>query len=298
MKKSQNGSDVLSLWHSIYNQGVGFRPKVAPIRIVFEHPPGRHRKLTKIVPYSLPEGGFAVMVPYHHANEGMLSKEQVFDSLSRSLILPRPKVVKAYSVSSKAKLSFHSNGMTQFSSMDGKIISGIDSTTGEFKGLGIKARPFLQPSWSGPTFAVQAWGLDGFEECKLGKSDIVFTYSELRNPYKQSSPDAVRMEIYVHPRWKPLASVGYFPDYRATMRGWNPNSRLFVQRPVRLVALHSPEAALVVLAAHFPHVFDSASGFSLSSPRDAQSYGLYATYPLGDALPKDGSLDYEPIQVP
>jgi hypothetical protein len=67
--------------------------------------------------------------------------------------------------------------------MDGSIISGKDQTTGVFKGLGIQARPFVRPVWSGPTLGVEAWGLEDFEECKLSENVLLFTERELRNPY-------------------------------------------------------------------------------------------------------------------
>jgi hypothetical protein len=299
-KKRVSGSDELALWYSDFQYpninysvtGPGFKPKVGPTTLAVEHPKGVFRKLTKIVPYGLPDGGFAVMVPYHKANEGILSKAQVFDSISRSLILPLPSAVEVYSVSSKVKLSFHSDGTAQFSSMGGRIISGKDPTTGEFKGLGIMARPFIRPVWSGPTLAIEAWGLEDFEECELSGNVLLFTQRELRNPYILRSSNSVRMEIYMRSRRRPLASKGYFPDYRARMRVWNPNSKLLGTREVRLIALHSPEVALAVFAAHFPNIWKTRSGFTISSPRDTKSYGLYATYPRMNQIITDGSLDF------
>ena len=40
-------------------------------------------KLLRIVPYSAPDGGFAVMMPYHKANSGFLYKAKVHDRLCR-----------------------------------------------------------------------------------------------------------------------------------------------------------------------------------------------------------------------
>jgi hypothetical protein len=182
-------------------RGPGYKPKIGPVTLAVEHPRGAFRKLTKIVPYGLPDGGFAVMVPSHKANEGLLSKAQVFDSVfARSLILPAPSVIELYSVSSKIKLSFHSDGATQFSSMDGRIISGKDPTTGEFKGLGIQARPFIRPVWSGPTLGIEAWGLEDFEECELSENVLLFTQRELRNPYMSRPSNSVRIEIHMQSR--------------------------------------------------------------------------------------------------
>lgn len=301
VKKRVAGSDKLALWYSdfLYPDinysvtGKGFKPKIGPVTIAVEHPLGSFRKVTKIVPYGLPDGGFGVMVPYHKANQGILSKEQVFDSLSRRLILPPPSVAEIYSVSSRVKLSFHSDGTTQFSGMDGRIISGKDPITGEFRGLGVVAHPFTQPVRSGPTFAIEAWGLEDFEQCELGGSVLVFTEKQLRNPYVSGPSNSVHIEVYMHSLRQPLASVGYFPNYQSTIRVWNPNSKLFGKREAKLVALHSREVALVILAAHFPNIFESRSGFRIASPRDAKSYGLYATYPrTKQIIVTDGSLDF------
>jgi hypothetical protein len=76
------------------------------------------------------------------------------------------------------------------------------------------------------------------------------------------------------------------------MRVWNPNSKLFGTREVRLIALHNPEAALAVLAAQFPNIWKTRSGFTVSSPRDTKSYGLYATYPRMNQIITDRSLDF------
>jgi hypothetical protein len=229
---------------------------------------------------------------------GVLTKVQAFDTLSRALVLPQPTLLKAFSVASKAKLSFHSDGATQFSGMDGRIISGKDQTTGEFKGLGINARPFKTPAWSGPTFAVQAWGLNEFEDCEIEKNDMFFRRSEIANPFmtptRNMTANALILEAWIVSRRRPLASTGYFPNYRAIMRTWSPNSRLFGKRPSRLIALHSPEAALVVHIGLLPHIFPSRSGFRLCSPRDSRSFGLYATYPPDIAA--DANLDFPPIR--
>src|SRR5215467_3331897 len=106
-------------------------------------------------------------------------------------------------------------------------------------------------------------------------------------------PNSDRIEIHMQSRRHPLATEGYFPNYRTRMRVWNPNSKLFGKREVRLIALHSPEVALAVFAAYFPNIFDTRSGFRISSPRDTNCYGLYATYPRTKQISMaDGSLDF------
>lgn len=294
-----NGTDELAIWYSefgLLREGYELeysvvRPKIGSITIAVEHPKGVFRKITKIIPYKLPDGGFAVLIPYHQANEGLLYKAQAFDTLSQSLILPPPTVAKAYRANSKAKLSFHSDGTTQFSSMNGRIISGKDPRTGEFKGLGIMAHTFTNPVVSGPTLGIDVWGLEDFQEQDKAGSVLLFSQEELRNPFLRGSSNCVRVEIYVLSRRDRLASWGYYPNYRATMRVWNKYFASFGTREIRLIALHSPDVALGVFAAHMPGNL-GRSGFTLSSPRDEQSFGLYAEYPIPpDALVRE-SLDY------
>ena len=65
---------------------------------------------------------------------------------------------------------------------------------------------------------------------ELSGNVLLFTQRELRNPYMRKSSNSVRIEFYMPSRRRPLASEGYFPNYRARMRVWNPNSKLFGTR--------------------------------------------------------------------
>jgi hypothetical protein len=267
----------IQLWFSKYNpKKEGFHPVVKPVRIVIEHPVGVWRKLLRIVPYSAPDGGFAVMMPYHKANSGFLYKAKVHDRLAGVNRLPPPALASCYVVSSKVKMSFHSDGTTQFSSMDGKIISGRDSITGAFKGLGIMARPFTKPVWSGATFGVIVWGLSHLETCAPDAHDIRFSIAEMVNPYLRyaKKKPAVGLAAYILPRSKPLASTPTFPDYIAIMKTMNRKSRTFGRREVRMIALNSDEAVIAIDVAKFPNTFSSPSGFHFGSPRDKDDYGI------------------------
>lgn len=289
--------DSLKLWFSKYNlERTGFTPVVKPVRIVIEHPAGVWRKLTRIVPYSSPDGGFGVMVPYHKANSGFLYKARIHDSMSKLVQVPRPVIVSQFVVSSKIKMSFHSDGAVQFSSMDGPIISGRDPVKGTFKGLGIISRPFTNPVWSGPTFCIQAWGLSQFATCIPDKDDIRFTIPEMANPYlRYAKKLAVMLEAYIMTRARPIASTPMFPDYRAVMKTWNRRLGVFGTREMRLIALHSEEALLAVHVLKFPNIFSTPSGFILGSPRDIESFGIYAVYPRTNSMRASQSLDYLPL---
>jgi hypothetical protein len=291
--------DDLKLWFSKYNlKGTGFHPIVKPVRIVIEHPIGVWRKLIKIVPYSSSDGGFGVMMPYHKANFGFLFKARVHDTTANLIALPEPNVIGTYEASSKVKMSFHPDGAVQFSSMNGRIISGRDSDTGAFKGLGIVSHPFTQPVRSGPTFGIVAWGLSEFETCNPIRDDIRFTIAEMANPYlRYVQNPAICFEAYMFPRSKPIASTPDFPDYRGLQNIWNPKLGTFGKREMRLIALNNNEAAIAIHVLKFPNVFSSPSGFQFGSPRDKAAFAIYATYPKEGGVSGLRSLDYAPSQA-
>jgi hypothetical protein len=105
--------------------------------------------------------GFSVLTPYHQAKSGYLAK------------LPMPKGVGphirrwsegiTFTAENRVKLGYHADGFAQFSSeIGGKIISGIDPTTGKPKGLGLRSNPLQTPTWSGPVAAITVWGIDEY----------------------------------------------------------------------------------------------------------------------------------------
>jgi hypothetical protein len=283
------------LWFSKNNRKkLGFYPVVKPVRIIIEHPAGVWRKLIRIVPYS--DGGFAVMMPYHVEHSGFLYKARVHDTRTKLLRLPQPIMVSRYIATNKVKMSFHSDGATQFSSMNGRIISGRDSATGAFKGLGIMARPFTDPVTTGPTFGIMAWGLTQFETCKPGETDIRFTVAEMANPYhRHDVAPAVGFAAHIITRMRPIASTPTFPDYRAIWKMWIPVFGTFENREVRLIALHSDDAAIKIHAKMIPNMFSSLSGFQFGSPRDKDDCGIYAVYPRQRGMWAHQSLDYVPL---
>jgi hypothetical protein len=117
------------------------------------------KKIFKVISYG--KGGFAVLLPYHEAKEGVLAKSPL-DYSTPGMNLYRINEMVAFSASDNVKMSYHSNGFVHFSRAGKtKIRSGQDEK-GEFKGLGVKTRPLRSPITSGATFGVMCWGLDKF----------------------------------------------------------------------------------------------------------------------------------------
>ena len=266
---------------------------IKEVRVLFEDPSGTWRKITKIVPYKIPDGGFAIMLPYHRARQGYLFKLQVSDSISGA-ILTKSKIVDEYTASERIKLSFHSNGFTQFSSVSGNtILSGLDQKTGKIKGLGIMAKPFSTPVWSGSAFWIGIWGLDSFEKATPGLKDICFTSADLsRRGILSNQTNCVFLQGYlVKPNL--LRVHGKFPDIRCVENLWDQAYGKKMPKQLRVIALHSNEVVLMIEAYRFRGSYPTPSGYIMCSPRDAHDHSINAIYPRRVLRTVSKSLDYK-----
>ena len=145
-------------------------------------------KITKII--SLNGGGFSVLTPYHKAHSGFLFKTlinpRMFDKAGIHLM--KWTDCAGFTAENRAKLSYHVDGLAQFSSENqGKIVSGRDPNTGEPKELGIMARPFSNPTTSGPSVSISVWGPEDFENADQKEKLIVFEPSDFY--YRLWGPD-------------------------------------------------------------------------------------------------------------
>jgi hypothetical protein len=137
------------------------------------------RYVAKIVPYKLPDGGFA-FIPAYPGFNGHIVKVKMADTFFH-LVQPRPPVIlDGRSVSHRIKASFHDDGSTQ--------ISGAGSTTsvtsgrevgGTFKGMGALGRPFSTPVFTGSVIGMTAWGLPFYPRANVSKDVIRFSSAEL-----------------------------------------------------------------------------------------------------------------------
>jgi len=115
-------------------------------------------KIFKVTPHS--DGGFDVHIPYHNEKTGYLYKIRIPYEPG---IFPVPfsAITQQKIIDTDVKLSIHRSGFVQFSGRG--VISGIDKTTQQPKGLAIRIGPLAKPIATGPTFSVSIWGLEDFQ---------------------------------------------------------------------------------------------------------------------------------------
>jgi hypothetical protein len=186
---------------------------------------GRFRKITKII--GLNGAGFSVLSPYHSAKQGIVLKQAVVPEMHQKAgktTIPWSQVA-AFTADDRVKLTYHPDGFVQFSGENPhRIISGRDPHTGEPKGMGIMARPFSNPSQSGPSVGISAWGLQEFEPAE--KTDTLITFEPEDFYYRLDRPSDANnwyLAIYVFPT-KAVPPVRYdgeqsFMDFALTFPG-------------------------------------------------------------------------------
>jgi hypothetical protein len=256
-------------------------------------------KITKIT--SLNGGGFSVLTPYHRAHSGFLFKHAInprmFDKAGEHQV--RWTDCAAFTAENRTKLSYHVDGFTQFSSENqGTIISGRDPNTGEPKGLGVMARPFSDPSTSGPSVGVSVWGLEDFEEADQEEKLIVFEPPDFF--YRLWRPDETNLwhlGIYVFNAVPPVrfdsgqAKMDFALTYPPTAGVVGSIVTL------KMIRLEAEKVSLGLYVESVVGNFPSKSGWQMSGPGSWTSnqtgYVLHGVYPR-DLIPVDQrpSLDY------
>jgi hypothetical protein len=258
-------------------------------------------KITKII--SLNGGGFSVLAPYHKAHSGFLFKTHIkprmFDKAGLHLMKWADCV--GFTAENRTKLSYHVDGFAQFSSEDqGKIVSGRDPNTGEPKGLGIMARPFSNPTTSGPSVGISVWGLEDFENAAEKENLIVFEPSDFY--YRLWGPDETtlwQLGIYLFKGVPPVRFDGNQAklDFALT---YPPIAGVVGSIvTLKMIRLEAEKVSLGLYVESLVGAFPSKSGWQMSGPGSWSSnkggYVLHAVYPR-DLIPVDQrpSLDYKP----
>jgi hypothetical protein len=260
-------------------------------------------KITKII--SLNGGGFSVLTPYHKARSGFLFKQAINPQMFRKAGVHFMKWTDCagFTAENRTKLTYHVDGFVQFSSENqGTIISGRDPNTGEPKGLGLMARPFSNPSLSGPSVGISVWGLEDFEEAEQKEKLIVFESSDFY--YRLWRPDKTNLwhlGIYVFPV-DAVPPVRYDGDQaRMDFALRFPITAGVVGSIITLktIRLEAEKVHLGLYVENVVGAFPSNSGWSMSGPglwsSNQTGYVLNAVYPR-DLIPVDQrpSLDYKP----
>lgn len=234
-----------------------------------------------------------MLAPYHAARSGVLSKHPV-DYSNKEEALARSEMVE-YSAEDRVKLSIHPDGFVQFSGENpSKIVSGRDSATGEPKGLGLMmAAPLEEPITTGPTFGVVVWGLRDFAPANAGdySGGLRFSDADFYNHDSYLRPPMPAKSVE-----NPYSANGYAVEAfvlparlrsRITLRGPG-GSVISIRHPgyqwrggvidLRVAPLADQTVFLGFMVSRIEVSWESASGFTLSSPSDL-SHALMAMYP-------------------
>jgi hypothetical protein len=244
-------------------------------------------KITKII--GLNGGGFSVLAPYHNERSGFLFKLPVGRKNLETVGIykvAREECVN-FTADDRAKLSYHVDGFAQFSSeKKGTLISGRDAN-GRPKGLGLMARPFSNPIWSGASVGVTVWGLEEFEQDKQGESELIFEPEDFYyRDLEFSHLNAFHLQIYVFPaRVIPPIHVS---NGRALLDvALEPlNGALVSVARFRVIQLTKEEVFLGLIVNRTEAAFPSKSGWTLNGPGDytydRAGHALMGIYPRFD----------------
>jgi tetratricopeptide (TPR) repeat protein len=166
------------------------------ITIVFED----KYELYKISEITLSsDGSFSLSVPYCRERNGSIYMAYV-DPSPHYFTLDAKQMIKSFAVDTSVKVTMHTSGFVQFSGKG--VISGIDRTTGDIKGVGLISSPLEKPIESGPTIGGMMWGLSsGYTKyAKDTKHPIILREGDYY--YRFASPDNYNcylLEIFVFP---------------------------------------------------------------------------------------------------
>ena len=274
------------------------------ITISIEDKPGsKVRAITKVVPY--PDGGFAVLAPYHSARKGHLVKVPVMNYVG-TRCTPLDEMVE-YTADDRVKLSIHPDGFVQFSGENPKKIVSGRHPNGKPKGIGLFTKPLSRPIMTGPTFGLTVWGLNDFREAKPKHGTLgLFTEEDFYpNRIRMSELDDFQapprpgffIEAFVLPRFY-QTGIGSWNGKRILpliFDNFQHSTRLF---RLRVFSLLGQPVFLGVMVSRALLHFSASSGFILSGPTDSV-HALMAVYPHPHTDRVHAtSLNYEPGTIP
>jgi hypothetical protein len=198
----------------------------------------------------------------------------------------------------RVKLSYHADGFAQFSGeVQGQIISGRDPVTGEPKGLGLMARPLSDPIRTGPSFGVEAWGLNDFDELRdVTQGAVVFEPEDVY--FRRCTPRTANgwvFEVFVFPKryWAAARKRGAAYSISMSFLGFEASGAVI---EMKVLDLPQQEVLLAGFLSRVTVSFASPSGWVLDGPGDPNGAGrghvLMAFYPRDVfVMQQDRSLD-------
>ncbi|WP_133992275.1 hypothetical protein [Dinghuibacter silviterrae] len=244
----------------------------------------------------LNDGSFKVDVPYCPYEKGAIVKFPVRYADVEEI--HSDSFIKAAISSARPQLSIHASGFVQFSGKG--IISGIDSITGEIKGLGLQSKPLNRPVWSGPTFSISCWGLKiGFKIAKDIDEKGIFYDKEM---FKNGLPleaiqclNTLTIEGWVLPfsDLNPESKI-FSSDAGEMILASMPLGKNIVVRPMRVIRLKSIPCIIGLLPSYRFTDFGSRYefGFILSSPGEKSSANDGTWYVMHAICPDFGNGQY------
>jgi len=256
-------------------------------------------KVTKIIGY---KDGFGVLVPYTAAREGWAAKIPVDYRQGTANVAAAE--TQAFTAEDRVKFSYHADGFAQFSGENpGAIRSGRDER-GQPKGLAVQTWPHGTLIETGPTFAIQLWGLNGFQRVHGGRNST-WIFDERDYLYRDCGPDD--WDSYVI---EGFLFTGHFrPHVRIDARDrivlplWH---RAYEggkggQLDFRIVQEHNSGMMVAVLVSRTRIESESECGFILNGPSDipddeGKGAVLMAQYPPPKGIEELElpALDYTP----
>ncbi len=242
--------------------------------------------------------GFSILTPYHKARDGFLCKMPVNPAKFGKQIVPFTDCI-GFTVSNRAKLTYHSDGFVQFSSEKvGQIISGRNPFTGLPKGCALITHPLKTPILSGPSASVTFWGLQDYEPLNGSDQDVLIFHSQNFFDLDCSLIDANSwtLEIWVYPPSLVAPFCRRRGDHLIFENTVRARSGLLLPKAYSILPLPSQNIYLGLAINNTQGHFPPASGWMIDGPGDwaygKKGYVLTGCYPRQN-IPTDNvpSLD-------
>lgn len=262
-------------------------------------PDGPLFRIAKVFGYD--NGGFALIPSMHVDAPGYVAKSPINYSRLGKNKLYVEEIQRKFNAGMPVKLSYHPSGLAQFSSINGKVVSGVNKS-GQIRGVGLFSNPLSTPIRSGPAAGILAWGIEEFNtDPDIEHGVMIFDFSSTECfGCKPDEANALAIKFFTIPR--------NFLEYATRSNG----ERIFCDEytfrgsrrtfDLRVIELPCKRIFLGVLAHRLQALYKSSSGWTISGPgvskiNDGVGFALHAIYPspLEEGLmSKMLSLDFSP----
>lgn len=253
---------------------------VRRLRIVVEGSPGIWHYIATIVPYALPDGGFAV-IPAYQGRDGYVCKYHLKDTFSHLIAATGHGIFDGQLTTRRIKLSFHSDGATQIAGGEGSTFtrSGRDQNGG-FRGIGILGRPFSMPVISGSVFGLTCFGLHHYPRARAIDGAIRFSNRELGRRGLLSR-GAILLTGFLVLRSEAVERFEVSFQTRIRSVRWNGHTGTRERMELRVANLRNEHCYLALDCTRIRKepTGRNPSGFMMSSQRSAENIGISVFVP-------------------